>query len=243
MQPQCFISYLTANLHLRRIPAGLHKCWFSVIKKKYFRYLCVKICAVLMFLNNFCECWLFYLMPTCSWIWIKHASFPVQILATFARETSACPAQEKDLLRMSTNSSLSTWLMETFPKVLILKKLPTLSSCKYHFTSLKFPNSTEILNDFVRNVSMHLFLPAASQIKKVKKYFLIISTVSTFIIQSSLPNNRRQESLYNSYLWHSEAQTEFSKWQIIVKNSYSLISRKIITSSNQNLLTVNLLIL
>jgi len=101
-----------------------------------------------MLLSNFCECWLFCLVPTCSWIWIKHTSFPVQILATFARETSACPAQEKDLLRMSTRSSLSAWLMETFPKVLTLKKLPTLPSCRYHFTSWRFPNSTEILEWF-----------------------------------------------------------------------------------------------
>ena len=32
-----------------------------------------------------------------SWIWIKCTSFPAQILATSARETSACPAQEQDL--------------------------------------------------------------------------------------------------------------------------------------------------
>lgn len=166
-----------------------------------------------MFLNNFCECWLFCLVPTCSWIWTKHTSFPVQILATFARETSAWAAQEQDLLRMSTHSSLSTWLMETFPKVLILKKLPTLPSCKYHFTSLKFPNSTEILKWFCQKCFNASF-PACSFIdQKGEKIALdYLNCINFYYSESSLPNSRRQESLYYSYLRHSEAPTEFSKW-------------------------------
>lgn len=96
-------------------------------------------------LNNFSECyWLFYPAPTCSWIWIKCTSFPAQILATSAKETSACPVQERDSLRTNNSELLISMTNRHIFKGFILEKLPKLPSCKCNFTSLKLPNNTEI---------------------------------------------------------------------------------------------------
>lgn len=81
--------------------------------------------TIFKLLNNFGECcWLFYPVPTCSWIWIKCTSFPAQILATSTKETSACPAQEGTHWEWTTQSSLSAWLIETFLKVSFWKNSP-----------------------------------------------------------------------------------------------------------------------
>lgn len=101
-----------------------HRCWVSTTRRAKIGFSLVKICAIFKLLNNFSECcWLFHPAPTCSWIWIKCTSFPAQTSAASAKETSACPVQERDSLR-TTQTSLSAWLTDTFLKVSFWKNSP-----------------------------------------------------------------------------------------------------------------------
>lgn len=162
-----------------------------------FSFLCVKIFKLL---NNFSECWLLYPAPTCSWIGIKCTPFAAQILATFARETSALPAQEKDLLRMNNSELLISMSNGDVSNCLILKKLPKLPNSKYRFTSLKLPRSTEILKGFP--------LPTTNP-KMFSCFFLLLTAVSQ--IKHVCWKGEKNTS-WSSHLWSADHDAYHSKW-------------------------------
>lgn len=179
----------------------------------------MKICAIFKLLNIFSDCcWVFYPAPTCSWIWIKCTSFPAQLLTTSAKETSACPAQERDSLRTNNSELFISMTNRHIFKGFALQKLPKLPSCKCDFTSLKLPNNTEIPKGSFKLFSQKCFhafvfswLPfyrSNWKTEMVKKYLSSIHLQSTdhdyyyyYYSESPFPNN--QESLFYAYLLHA----------------------------------------
>ena len=110
-------------------------------------------------------------------------------------------------------------------KGLILKKFPELPSYKYNFTSLKLPNSTEILKGFLffpGNVFMLLSAPDCSftnQTRNLKRWkntcwspHLRGVDCNFYYSKSPLPKHQ-EESLYYWYLLHSQGQTRVC-WKV-----------------------------
>lgn len=110
-------------------------------------------------------------------------------------------------------------------KGLILKKLLKLPSCKYHFASLKLPNSSEILSGFPppRNVFMLFSFPDCSftdQTGNLKRWknnswssHLWNAGHDFCYSESSFPKHQ-EESVYYWYLIHSLAG-----WQTVFRSS------------------------